>query len=101
MLLTRKVRFRDKCSGDKVVFGCPDFQDQGMKEETLNCKGELGSELKRTKNQRIDGGWDQRPGTRVVSEVAQVVSNSLRPHGPTRSLPGSFIHGIFQARVLE
>ena len=48
----------------------PDFQDQGMREEALNCKGEMGPELKRTKNQRIDGGWDQRTGTRVVSEVA-------------------------------
>ena len=28
-----------------------------------------------------------------------VMSDSLRPHG--RSLPGSSIHGIFQARVLE
>ena len=52
------------------MFGCPDFQEQGTREETLNCKGELGPELKRTKNQRIDGGWDQRTGTRVVSEVA-------------------------------
>ena len=94
MLLTRTVRFRSKCSGDKVVFGCPDFQDQGMKEETPNCKGELGPESKRTQNQRMDGGWAQRPGTRVVSEVAQVLSDSLRPHGPTRSLPGSFTVGF-------
>ena len=29
-----------------------------------------------------------------------VVSNSLRPHG-LYSLPGSSVHGIFQARILE
>ena len=50
-----------------------------MKEETPNCKGELGPELKRTQNQRMDGGWAQRPGTRVVSEVAQVLSDSATP----------------------
>ena len=29
-----------------------------------------------------------------------VVSSSFQPHGPARSLPGSSIHGIFQARIL-
>ena len=33
------------------------------------------------------------------ARMCSVVSNSLRPHGC--SLPGSAVHGIFQARVLE
>ena len=35
-----------------------------------------------------------------MGHVRLVVSNSLRRHG-RRSLPGSSVHGIFQARILE
>ena len=35
-----------------------------------------------------------------VKVSCSVVSNSLRPHG-LYSLPGSFVHGIFQPRTLE
>ena len=35
----------------------------------------------------------------VCARVRSVVSNSLRPHGC--SLPGSSVHGFFQARMLE
>ena len=40
-------------------------------------------------------------GRGEVKWSCSVVSDSLQPHGLQCSLPGSSIHGIFQARILE